>query len=231
MARHPKGNESIFKLDVNAVDNLAVIGDRLATKNLVPGTAVYGERLVPVNGVEYRLWNPKRSKLAAAIYNGLENLPIKRDSRILYLGAASGTTASHVSDIAADGMVYCVDFSPRVFRELMYVCEPRKNMIPILADASQPRRYLSFLEKCDLVYQDIAQPNQGEILLENAGLYLKTGGYVAMAVKARSIDVTEEPEAIFRREELRLKEAGFKIVSLNLEPYDKDHVLLTGKRR
>jgi fibrillarin-like pre-rRNA processing protein len=94
--------------------------ERLATRNLTPGKRVYGERLVKWNGVEYREWNPYRSKLAAAIANGLKFVPIQEGTHVLYLGAASGTTPSHISDIVGEkGLIYAVEFSPRVFREFM----------------------------------------------------------------------------------------------------------------
>jgi len=72
---------------------------RLCTKNLAVGYRVYGERLVRYKDVEYREWNAFRSKLAGAIMKGLKYNPIYRGSKVLYLGIASGTTASHISDI------------------------------------------------------------------------------------------------------------------------------------
>ncbi len=152
------------------------IKDKLATLNMTPGRNVYGERLVQKDGNELRLWNPKRSKLAAAILNGLKTFPIKQDSHVLYLGAASGTTASHISDIATSGMVYCVEFSQRSFRDLIENTKERKNMIPILADARVPQSYSNLLESCDVIYQDVAQVNQAQILIDNARMYLKDGG-------------------------------------------------------
>lgn len=206
-----------------------LIDDSLATKNLVLGKRVYGEKLVQEGGAEYRLWNPNRSKLAAAVFNGLKELPLSESSKVLYLGAASGTTASHVSDIASHGLVFCVDFSPRVFVKLLEVCSLRKNMIPIFADASQPEQYSSIVEKCDVIYQDIAQPNQVEILAANAERYLKLGGSVIIAIKARSIDVSKKPKEIFDAEIQKLKKI-FKISEvIYLEPYEKDHVLVVGK--
>ncbi|MDI6655665.1 MAG: fibrillarin-like rRNA/tRNA 2'-O-methyltransferase [Candidatus Hydrothermarchaeota archaeon] len=206
-----------------------LIDDKLATKNLVAGRKVYGEKLVQEDEVEYRLWNPNRSKLAAAIFNGLGELPLSENSKVLYLGAASGTTASHISDIASQGLVFCVDFSPRVFVKLLEVCELRKNMIPIFADASQPDQYFGLVEKCDVMYQDIAQPNQSEILIENAGSYLKPRGSVIIAIKARSIDVSKKPMEIFDAEIEKLKKF-FKISDVvYLEPYEKDHVLVVGR--
>lgn len=206
-----------------------LIDDSLATGNLVPGKKVYRERLVQEGGIEYRLWNPNRSKLAAAILNGLKELPLSENSKVLYLGAASGTTASHVSDIASQGLVFCVDFSPRVFIKLLEVCEPRKNMMPILADASQPGQYAALLEKCDAIYQDIAQPNQVEILTANAECYLKPQGSIIIAIKARSIDVSKKPKEIFDAEIQKLKKF-FKISDVvYLEPYEKDHVLVVGR--
>ncbi|MEM2953241.1 MAG: fibrillarin-like rRNA/tRNA 2'-O-methyltransferase, partial [Candidatus Bathyarchaeia archaeon] len=120
---------------------------RLATKNLTPGRNVYGERLIRFEGVEYRLWDPFRSKLAAAILKNIKAVPIKPNHQVLYLGAASGTTASHVSDIVGEkGHVYCVEFASRAIRELINnVCTYRLNMLPILEDARFPERYAQYI--------------------------------------------------------------------------------------
>jgi fibrillarin-like pre-rRNA processing protein len=223
--------DRVFRLDLEGFHNLIAVKAGLATKNLTPGKTVYGERTLKVEDIEYRLWNPHRSKLAAAIYNGLQELPIDENERVLYLGAASGTTASHVSDLVPEGVVYCVEFSPRVFRRLLEVCEERENMLPILADAGQPLRYAALVEECGFLYQDIAQSNQGEILLANADIYLKHRGLVAMAVKARSIDVAEEPERVFKREAELLKKGGVEIRQIiDLTPYEKDHVMIIGRK-
>jgi fibrillarin-like pre-rRNA processing protein len=207
------------------------INGGLGTRNLVPGRSVYGETLRVVDGVEYRLWNPRRSKLAAAIYRGLETIPLRRDSTVLYLGAASGTTASHISDIAPEGVVYCVEFSPRVFLKLLHLCRERENMIPILADASRPEEYLALVEKCDVVYQDLAQPRQVEILLANARHFLREDGYAMLMLKARSIDARRPPRRIYSREAGKLKKAGFKVAALlELSPYERDHALILAKK-
>jgi fibrillarin-like pre-rRNA processing protein len=203
------------------------INDRIATKNLVPGESVYGEKLVKKDNTQYRLWNPRRSKLSAAIYNGLEEIPIFTKSSILYLGAASGTTASHISDIANEGVVYCVEFSPTVFRKLVDISKKRTNMIPILSDAKKPMSYSSMVERCDVIYQDVAQAAQAEILIENSRHYLKKGGHAILALKARSIDVTKNPRDVFSKEVRKLKKAGFKIIKfIDLGPFEKDHAVV-----
>ena len=206
--------------------------ERFATKNLTPNRTVYGEKLVKSGGEEYRVWDPFRSKLAAAIMKGLKHLPIKKNNRVLYLGAASGTTASHVSDIIGkDGLVYCIEFSPRSIRDLIdNVCRFRENMAPILADGRFPMRYASLVSKVDVIYCDIAQPEQARILAENAKVFLKKGGWIMLAVKARSIDVTKEPSEIYRREIDVLKREGFDIKEVvNLEPYEKDHAMVVAE--
>ena len=71
----------------------------LVTRNLTPGRTYYGEPTFTVDGAEYRSWNPTRSKLAAAVMKGISTMPVKPGSSVLYLGAASGTTVSHVSDV------------------------------------------------------------------------------------------------------------------------------------
>ncbi|MDI9623492.1 MAG: fibrillarin-like rRNA/tRNA 2'-O-methyltransferase [Methanothermobacter sp.] len=199
----------------------------LLTINLTKHMQVYGEKLFKWGGREYRVWDPYRSKLAAAIINGLKNLKIKKDSRILYLGASAGTTASHFSDMVPDGIIYCVEFSPRMMRELVKVCENRKNMIPLLKDATRPRDYLHLIEKVDFLYCDVAQPIQSQLFIENMKLFLKREGQGLLMIKARSIDVTRKPSIIFKEEEEKIKGSGFKVIErIRLEPYEKDHMAL-----
>lgn len=201
-------------------EGVYLIDGKLATLNLAPGFKVYGEKLIKIKGKEYRIWNPFRSKLGAAIKKGMDP-KLKKDYEVLYLGAASGTTASHVSDICRDGMVYCVEISPRVFRDLVKVCERRMNMIPILADANKCD--YPFVGKVDYVYQDIAQPNQIEILIKNCEAYAPK--YAMLALKARSIDVTRKPVEIFKEAERELKERFELIDKRRLEPFHKDHMM------
>jgi fibrillarin-like pre-rRNA processing protein len=206
---------------------------RLATRNLTLGRNVYGERLVRFEGVEYRVWDAFRSKLAAAILKNLKTVPIKPNHRVLYLGAASGTTASHVSDIVGEkGYVYCVEFAPRALRELVNnVCTYRLNMSPVLEDARFPERYGMFINRnVDDVYCDIAQPEQAKILADNADLFLKKSGWIMIAVKAQSIDVTKEPSEVYKQEIKVLQNRGFSIEEVvRLEPYDIAHAMIVAQ--
>jgi rRNA 2''-O-methyltransferase fibrillarin (EC 2.1.1.-) len=201
----------------------------IATKSLAKGITVYDEKIVKFENEEYRIWNPYRSKLAAAIKKGLKILPIKRGTKVLYLGSATGTTVSHVSDIVQnEGVVYSVEFATRVMREFIERCaKHRMNVIPILADARKPEKYLNILEPVDVIYLDIAQPEQAKVLFDNAKLYLKKGGMCLFFIKAMSIDATANPEEIFRKEKSFLIQKGFEIVEeMRLEPFDKDHEMV-----
>ena len=205
---------------------------KLATKNLAVGRTVYGERLVKSKGAEYRVWDPYRSKLAAAILKGLKNVPTKPDNKVLYLGAASGTTASHVSDIVSEaGHVFCVEFASRSIRELVNnVCAFRANMSPILADARFPERYSTIVGKVDNIYCDIAQPEQAKVLADNADMFLLKEGWIMLAIKAQSIDVTKEPTQIYRQEIKTLQNRGFDVKqTVHLEPYDKAHAMIVAQ--
>ena len=206
---------------------------RLATKNLATGHSVYGERLIRFQGIEYRVWDAFRSKLAAAILRGLVTVPIKPGSKVLYLGAASGTTVSHVSDIVGDeGFVYCVEFASRSIRDLINnVCVFRPNTSPILADARLPEQYAALIEKVDDIYCDIAQPEQAAVLANNAKLFLKEDGWIMQAVKSQSIDVTKKPSDVYKEEANVLKNRGFHIAQVvTLEPYDKAHAMILAQR-
>ncbi|MFX1598115.1 MAG: fibrillarin-like rRNA/tRNA 2'-O-methyltransferase [Promethearchaeota archaeon] len=201
---------------------------RIATRNLYPGNKVYGEQLLQAGDEEYRLWEPYRSKLAAALLKGISKMPVKPGNKVLYLGAATGTTASHVSDIVGnDGFVYCVEFSSRAIRQLLSVCEHRQNMLPILADARFPETYSMIVGAVDAIYCDVAQPEQARLLADNAESFLRTNEYIMLAVKARSIDVTKEPEEIYKREIEILQKRGFAVHDTKtLEPFSSDHTMI-----
>ncbi len=206
---------------------------RLGTKNLAPTFTVYGENLVSDGGEEYRAWDAYRSKLAAAILKNLDALSIRPGKSVLYLGSASGTTASHVSDIVGEsGRVYCVEFAQRSMRELIdTLCGHRSNVYPILADARLPERYKAMLNPVDVIYSDVAQPEQAKILADNADLFLKLGGSALIAIKSRSVDVTMEPKDVYKQEIEVLRHRRFSILqTVKLDPYEKDHALVSVTR-
>lgn len=204
----------------------------MVTCNLAPGRNVYGEPLINFDGVEYRSWNPTRSKLGAAIVKGLKTNPIKPSSRVLYLGVASGTTVSHVSDIIGhNGHVWGVDFAPRPVRDLIdNVVRYRKNISPILGDARQPQNYSLQVPKVEVIFADVAQPDQAEIVVKNIRFFLKSGGYAMLSIKSRSIDVGRDPVVIFAEQTAILRKNGLEILELiELDPYEKDHALAVVK--
>jgi len=208
--------------------------ERLATLSQDPGTTVYGEETARIGDREYRVWDPYRSKLAAAVLKGLSEVPIKPGNSVLYLGAASGTTASHVSDIVGEkGRVYCVEFAQRSFRDLVNnTSKNRRNMTPIFGDARFPEKYRSIVQGVNTLYADIAQPDQARILSENIHQYLSDNGDFMLAVKARSINVSEEPSTIFQRERTVLEEKGYRVKEMiRLDPFEKDHCMILGSKR
>ncbi|MHA1770901.1 MAG: fibrillarin-like rRNA/tRNA 2'-O-methyltransferase [Candidatus Thorarchaeota archaeon] len=203
--------------------------ESLATRSLIEGQNVYGEKVFDIDGDSYRLWSIRRSKLAAAIKNGLHELPIQLGSRVLYLGAASGTTVSHISDIVGEnGIVYAVEFSPVSARDLVFLAESRSNIIPIVDDARHPTNYTSIVTgPIDVVYQDVAQPDQARILFDNVRTFCSLGAWAMIAIKARSIDSVSETKQVFDREVGILQELGLDVVErVNLTPYERDHEMV-----
>ncbi|KAK4977317.1 Small subunit processome complex component [Elasticomyces elasticus] len=201
--------------------------DLLVTKNITPGEAVYGEKRISVdnpstapavNGdlpvstkTEYRVWNPFRSKLAAGILGGMEDIYMRPGAKVLYLGAASGTSVSHVADIVGPtGTVFAVEFSHRSGRDLINMATHRTNVIPIIEDARHPLKYRMLVGMVDCIFADVAQPDQARIVGLNAHLFLKVGGGVVVSIKANCIDSTAAPEAVFAREVVKLREERIK---------------------
>jgi len=201
---------------------------KIATQNLVPGNQVYNEKLVQSKGIEYRIWNPFRSKLAAAIMNDLKNFPFNQKSDVLYLGVSTGTTISHISDIVNQGgTIFGIEHASRVARDFLdRVATHRKNIVPIIQNARRPEEFLSVYKKVDSVYVDIAQPDQTNIAIENCRLYLKSGGYLFLVIKTRSIDVVKDPKIVIK-DEIKKLETLFEIKqTIDLHPYDKDHAMV-----
>ena len=204
---------------------------QIASLNLIKGITVYGEKLIKYKGEEYRLWDPYRSKLSGALKKGLKTLPILNGMKVLYLGASTGTTVSHISDIVGmNGIVYAVEPAARVARELIEnVASKRKNVIPIIEDARKPHSYFSVFGNVDVIYCDVAQPDQTDIAISNCKVYLKPNGTILLIVKTRSIDVVTDPKQVISQESKKLKDNGFYIEQIiNLEPFDKDHGIIYG---
>jgi fibrillarin-like pre-rRNA processing protein len=209
-------------------------GGSFATISADPGRKVYNERIVKTQDpklgtVELRVWDPFRSKLCGAIKKGLKTFPFASGTKVLYLGASTGTTISHLSDmLGPEGEIYSVEIAPQCMKTLIALSERRHNIIPIHADARQPQEY-GEVGRVDAIYQDVAQPDQDEILIKNAKMFLKPGGIAMLCIKSQSIDVTKEPREVFEAVVKKL-ETVFEIVEkIRLEPYDKDHLFVVLK--
>jgi fibrillarin-like pre-rRNA processing protein len=205
-------------------------GPWLLTRNLVPGVSVYGESLPREGGVEYRRWDANRSKLAAYLRSGGRVWGFRAAGSVLYLGAGSGTTVSHVSDICHEGSVTAIEISARVFRDLLRLAEARANLLPILGDATKPETYRVHLRTVDVLYQDVAQREQPQIFLRNLE-FLRGGGIGYLIVKARSEDVAASPTRIFEAAKRDLEAAGLIVLDFRvLTPYQEDHAALVVRK-
>ncbi len=212
------------------MDNTIRVDNKIATLNLVPGRRYFDEEIIVVNKKEYRVWDPFRSKLSAAIAKGIKNIPINSKSRILYLGAAHGYTVSFLSDIVRNGIIYALEFSDRCFYDLLPICKKRKNIAPVFADARMPEQY-SWIEEVDVVFCDIAQPDQTDIAIRNC-VFLKKGGFLLLSVKTKSIDVTKSSKKVCREEMEKLKNSNFEIIDWKmLEPFEKNHCFIVAEKR
>jgi fibrillarin-like pre-rRNA processing protein len=213
---------SIYKLKTNNQEILV-------TKNLTPGITYYGEPVFEIDDIEYRSWNPTRSKIAAVILKNIKHMPILPGCFILYLGAASGTTVSHVSDIVGlEGHVWGLDFAPRSVRDLLdKVTRHRRNVSPILGDARKPSSYSPYVPLVDVIFADVAQPDQADIIAKNGSYFLKEGGWIMLTVKSRSVDVSEKPENVYEAQIRVLENAGYQIHEvIILDPFEKDHAMI-----
>lgn len=194
--------------------------EELATR----GEPVYGEA---TDGA-WRAWDPHRSKLGAMFELGMET-GLEGGDSVLYLGAASGTTVSHVADFT--GPTYAVEFAPRPARDLLPVAADRPNLFPLLKDARKPDTYAHVVESgLDAIVQDVATRGQATVAVRNAQ-FLRPGGRLVLAVKARSEDVTSEPETVFADVQDELSETFDVLDTRRLEPYHADHLGIVARLR
>ena len=206
------------------------ITGKLATRNLVPGEKVYGEDLVKQQGDEYRLWDPTRSKLGAALVKGIKNMPIAPGAKVLYLGAANGTTVSHVSDILGEkGEVYALEFSPRAMRDLIFLCEKRSNIYPVLADARLIDNYREDVPEVDVIFADVADRDQTNIALHNAKAF--HAKYIMIAIKARCIDSIKHPREVYQEQRRLLEKEATVTDFIMLDPFEIDHCFIVAKMK
>lgn len=195
------------------------------TENPDSGNSFYGENLIEVDGTEYRRWVGKRSKVGAAIQNGMD-VELRPDMDVLYLGAASGTTVSHFSDILEDGVIVGLEYSDTVIKGLVNLAESRDNIAPVLGNARNPEEYDEYLDEYDYVFQDISQKDQAEIFLKNCRAYLKDDGAGLLAIKARSISDALPAEEIFDQVKEKISDEMEIVDEVGLDPYENDHLVI-----
>ena len=195
------------------VERRTVAGEeRLTTE----GEPVYGEPTVDGR----RVWDAGRSKLGAMLELGMDTR-LEGSESVLYLGAASGTTVSHVADFA--GPTYAVEFAPRPVRQLVEVAESRPRLFPLLADARNPREYAGVVEAdLDCIVQDVATRN---------AQFLTDDGLLLAAVKARSEDVVADPDEVFEAVTSSLTQEYEILETRRLLPYHEDHLGVVARKR
>ncbi|MBN1645488.1 fibrillarin-like rRNA/tRNA 2'-O-methyltransferase [Candidatus Woesearchaeota archaeon] len=214
----------------NTVPNTVWLNKDLYTRNLTPKKRFFDEKVRVINNAEFRYWDPRRSKLCAALRKKVK-IDLREGDKVLYLGASHGYTPSFMSDIIGDkGFLLGIDFAPLVVRDLVKLCELRNNMAPLLGDCNHPKDYENYLIEFDVLFQDIAQKNQPEIFLKHLQ-YIKRGGLLLLALKARSVNVTLPPNQIFDQVEKQLKKEVDVMQRVSLEPFEEDHAFFVCRKR
>lgn len=204
-------------------------GTNFFTRSIVKGQKVYGERIITEGKIEWREWNPFRSKLAAGLCAGLKDFPIVAGSNVLYLGSAEGTTVSHVSDVIGEkGLIVCVDISPKAMATFSKLVESRENIIPLLADANVPDKMKDELGdfSADVIVQDVSQRNQADIFLKNMHVFGRKGTHGLLVIKARSVDSSMDPNRVFAKELATVEKKLNVLQVVDLNRFESDHFLI-----
>jgi len=194
---------------------------RLATR----GDPVYGE---PVDAEGWRVWDTNRSKVGALLETHGDP-GFEPDSGLLYLGAATGTTVSHLADMGL--LVYAVELSAYAADALLEVSRSRPRLFPIIADARHPARYAGTVE-ADLSWliQDVASAEQAQIATANRR-FLADDGMSMIFIKARSIDATASPSTVFADVEAELTDTYEITARVSMDTTHEDHRAIIAKVR
>ncbi|MFA5745981.1 MAG: fibrillarin-like rRNA/tRNA 2'-O-methyltransferase [archaeon] len=186
---------------------------------------------IDLNSKEKRYWDPTRSKVCAALKKGLNILPLKEDSSVLYLGCAEGYTCSYISDLVDKGIIFGIDFSPHSMQKFVLLSRARENLYPVIGDANKPGDYKELINsKVDLIIQDVAQKNQIEILTKNAKEFLKPDGCVILSLKTTAIS-QRDTRAIIDEEMMKFEKEFTIVEKRRLDPFEKKHMIIIGKLR
>ena len=117
-------------------------------------------------------------------------------------------------------------------RDLVNMAKKRTNVVPIIEDARHPQKYRMLVGMVDVVFADVAQPDQSRIVALNSHMFLKNGGHFMISIKANCVDSTADPALVFAQEVNKLKSENFKPEEqITLEPYERDHAVVVGEYR
>ncbi|KAK2439289.1 rRNA 2'-O-methyltransferase fibrillarin [Trifolium repens] len=219
----------------------------LYTRNLIPGVKSFlhqDDDVVfsvqdddEVGGtVEYRQWDPFKSRLAAAILSGdAQNiLWIEPGSRVLVIysrdDAHFGITISHISDIVGPkGMVYVVEPSESNRDSLLYMADKRSNIVPI-AHSYSAWHYRMLINFVDVLFAAPDRRLEVEVRMTflNAIHFLKTGGHYVLYVQGNCIESTNRGDPIFNSLTKADRVQFQRMKQVTLEPFDSDHEYVSG---
>tara|TARA_A100001388_G_scaffold276698_1_gene265168 strand:+ start:17805 stop:18506 length:702 start_codon:yes stop_codon:yes gene_type:complete len=212
-------------------------GRTLWSRNSTRGKSVGGERRKRDGKIEWRRWDPFRSKVAAALLmtsqKASELLPGPGDT-CLYLGASSGTTVSHIHDMVCgsnnhhNGQIIAVEISPRMMRDLSSLAEDRSGLIPILNDARETQSYAPVMrEKAHWIHQDLSIADQAENFISIATSTLKNGGIGLLSLKAASERQFEgDDQSRFSRAEKLIEESELELIEkIDISQYQEQHMV------
>jgi|TARA_B100001996_G_scaffold66530_1_gene48243 fibrillarin-like rRNA methylase len=214
-------------------------GRNLWTRNAVKGISVRGERRKRDGRIEWRRWDPTRSKVAAAILRTREEpsslLPTP-GSTCLYLGASSGGTVSHIHDFVCGaenhhgGQLVAVEISPRMVRDLVKLSDRRPGLVPVLGDARKPEQIAAFIRgKANWIHQDLSIADQAETFVKMATSFLAPGGIGLLSLKAASERASEgDDNSRFQKAEQILRDSDLVFQErMDLKGLEEQHVVFS----
>ena len=212
-------------------------GRGLWSRNAVKGERVRDERLRRDGKIEWRSWNPRSSKLGAAIIRSSGDAGIllpEPGSTVLYIGAGHGTTISHLHDHVCGsgnhhgGSIVAVDLSARCIRDLISLAEKRPGILPVLSDARNLEDYAIFLSnRVPWILQDVSQAGQVDLMLRICNRFLSPNGIALLSLKAASERWTDGgDEARFLAAESKIAKSNLELVErIDLKGLEDQHVM------
>ena len=168
-------------------------------------------------------WNPYTSKLAAALFSGMEIFPIKLASKIFYFDDYSTITLEHISNIINnEGIVY---FLKNIENKQILNFT---NVKIINCDIDNHDYFIELQEEIDVAYLDLSTDEKLNSIIKNCKIILKQNGFLVLVLNDK-YSISDDFIVQIQNTIINLKASFELIQEINLSYFFKNSFMIVMK--